>query len=253
MRYFRQLQNRKVFSLADVTALTGNINTAKSILQRYQKDGLIEKVRRNTYVAMDEPYGAPAANKYEIGCFAIENSCLVLHSAFEIYGAGNQVYNVVYLSAPTKFSSFEYDAIRYEYAPCKNGMRQEYAPGVIATTPEQTIADAIFYLGKQIGLEELIQCLGDLSDINEQELVNALANKNQKTIFNRCGYLLSTYANGIFSLDNVLSYCASHLGKKPVYLFPDRPSKCREYNAQWGMYTAKMTDMHNQEDIYAFI
>ena len=67
MKYLKELQSKKVFTLSDVAALTGNINTAKSLMRSYKKSGYVASIKKNYYAALDLVSGNAIANRYEIG------------------------------------------------------------------------------------------------------------------------------------------------------------------------------------------
>jgi predicted transcriptional regulator of viral defense system len=92
MKYYEQLVDAGCFTLADVTALTGNVDTARSVLFSYQKNGLITKVRRNLYAAMSLETKQTIPNRYAIASHIAYDAYVTHHSAFEVHGVANQVY-----------------------------------------------------------------------------------------------------------------------------------------------------------------
>ena len=64
--YMRKLHGIKLFTLKDVSAITGNENTAQSLLASGTSDATICHIRTNLYGVTDLATGQCVANKYEI-------------------------------------------------------------------------------------------------------------------------------------------------------------------------------------------
>ena len=78
MKYLAALQQKKLFTLQDAEQLTGNLMTAKTLLQSYKKAGYIISIRRNLYAAVDLASGEPLANRYEIGS-SVNHGAFISH------------------------------------------------------------------------------------------------------------------------------------------------------------------------------
>ena len=93
--YYHKLHKLKLFSLKDVTVLTNNGNTAKSLLAAGIKNGTICRVKTNLYSVTDLATMRCAANKYEIASHISDDACVAYHSAMEFHGLGHQLFNEV--------------------------------------------------------------------------------------------------------------------------------------------------------------
>ena len=83
MKYLEQMQKKKLFDLAFVEHLTGNVMTAKSLLQSYKKAGYIVSIRRGLYAALDLANKNTLASRFEIGSAVNGNAYVSHHSAVE--------------------------------------------------------------------------------------------------------------------------------------------------------------------------
>ena len=57
MNVFSQLAKHPVFTIDEVEKLTGNLKTAYSQLERLMKKGLVKKIRKNIYSAVNPATG----------------------------------------------------------------------------------------------------------------------------------------------------------------------------------------------------
>ena len=120
MKYIEELYRLRIFHKKDVAAFINDENTAKEILRRYKKQGLIYQIRRDLYTVADLATKASLAGKFEIACQITPSSCLSHHAALEYYGLANQVFYHLYVSSRQTFNDFDYDGISYIFCPLKS-------------------------------------------------------------------------------------------------------------------------------------
>jgi predicted transcriptional regulator of viral defense system len=111
MKYYEQLVDLGCFTRDDVEAITGNRETAHSVIEAYKKKRLIESVRRDLFVAMSLETKQPVPNRYAIASHAAPGAYVAYHSAFEYHGLANQVYYEVYSASQSRFREFEHDGL----------------------------------------------------------------------------------------------------------------------------------------------
>lgn len=85
MKYYEKLVDMKCFTRQDVEKLTGNKETAKSLLNNYKKKGYIESVRRNLFVSISMETGEPLADRFVIASHIVPEACVTHHSAFQFH------------------------------------------------------------------------------------------------------------------------------------------------------------------------
>jgi predicted transcriptional regulator of viral defense system len=252
MKYYEQLVDAGCFTLADVTALTGNVDTARSVLFSYQKNGLITKVRRNLYAAMSLETKQPIPNRYAIASHIADDAYVTHHSAFEVHGVANQVYYEIYVASVKRFESFEFDGVNYRRVT--PGIKE----GVISagknmrlTDIERTVLESIRDFEKIGGLEETLKCISLIPHLDADKLLEYLSAYGNGFLYQRTGYLLS-HSDGLFSLpDSFYATCQSYIPSAKRYLYGGLQSEPHNLNHDWLLFVPEILDKGdiNSDDV----
>jgi predicted transcriptional regulator of viral defense system len=238
MKYYEKLVDLGCFSKDDVEAMTGNRETAHSIIESYKKKGLIESVRRNLFVAISLETKQPVPSRYAIASNISSGAYISHHSAFEYHGLANQVYYEIYVAAQTRFREFEYDGITYSYvlSPFNSGI-EEKKDGVRVTDLERTVVDGINDYDRVGGLEELLRCIGAIPFLDSEKLVAYLLNYDKEILYQKAGYILEHFKTELKLTDIIFDTCLSKVPQKSKrYLFPKIKNEPRVFSKNWSLY-----------------
>ena len=141
MKHYEKLLRLGCFTQNDIVRCTGSMPSAKWLIREYQREGYIERVKHNLYVARSLETQQPVFNRYQIASQISPNATVSYHSAFECYGCANQVYYEVQVTSESRFRDFSFDSITYRRVlPRISGFVTEMH-GVRVTTPERTVTD----------------------------------------------------------------------------------------------------------------
>ncbi len=237
MNVYTELAKYPVFSINDAKKLTGNEKTAYSQLDRLMKKGLVTKIRKNIYSAVNPTTGQLVANRYQIACAITDSAYISHHSAFEYYGLANQVFYEVYVSSETKFNHFEYDNVTYKYVASRmqeGVVEAKNTTGVRITDLERTVIDSIRDFNKIGGFEELLHCLEGVQYLDEKKLKQYLEIYNIQGLYQKVGYLLDHYRKEMQLSKEFIEYCKSKIGKSRRYLVRDLKEESY-YNSEWAL------------------
>ncbi|GHU60586.1 hypothetical protein FACS1894171_2230 [Clostridia bacterium] len=237
MKHYEQLVDMGCFSLADVTEITGNQDTARSLLYAYRKRGLIESVRRNLYVAMSFETKQPVPNRYAIAAKTADGAYVSHHSAFEVHGVANQVYYEVYVASEKRFLPFEFDGVSYiRVAPSISEGVVELPNGVRVTDIERTVLDSIRDFEKIGGLEETLNCIGLIPRLDESKLLAYLSEYGNGYLYQRAGYILRS-SDVMFALsDNFFADCQDKIPKSKRYLYQGLQAEPHTLDRDWLLF-----------------
>ena len=224
-------------------------NTRKSRLYNRTRRGLLSHVRKGVYVP------SYLTDKFMIACNAVENGCLVYHSALEYYALHTQSFNWLYVHSTTPFRMFEHLNETYLFKPVSYlinphiDLSNESYP-VRVTSLSQTIIDCIRHIDLAGGLEELMNALDwiGIDRINEAEMWQCLDAAPSKSVYQRAGYLLSIYKDQIGLSDDFFNYCKDRMGNNVSYLSPDED--CDVYDKYWKICVPKTIKHQKEYELY---
>lgn len=237
MNVYTELAKYPVFSIDDVKKMKGNEKTAYSQLERLIKKGMIKKIRKNIYSAINPTTGQVIANRYQIACAITDTAYISHHSAFEYYGLANQVFYEVYVSSETKFNHFEFDYVTYKYVQSrmKEGVVEaKNTTRVQITDLERTVIDSIRDFNKIGGFEELLNCLECIQYLDEAKLKRYLDIYNTQGLYQRVGYLLHHYRKEMQLSKEFIGYCKGKIGKSRRYLVIEAKEDSY-YDSEWKL------------------
>jgi predicted transcriptional regulator of viral defense system len=235
LKYYSDLLAMGCFTREEVTALTGNYNTAGTLLKSYLKKGYVRSVKRNLYVAINLADNQPVVNKFRIAGRITPTAYVSHHAAFEYYGCANQVSYEIEVSSETPFSNFGFDSNSYVYlaSRIKSGVITR-PDGVRVTDKERTVLDGIHDFEKVMGLEELLRCIALIPSIKEDVLLTYLAEYGKQVLYQKTGYILRHFQSEFRLSEAFFTECTAHIGKSTRYLTANAGGV---YNKEWRLIT----------------
>jgi len=240
LKYYKELTELQCFTRADVERITGNAETANSLLTSYQKKGYIESVKRNLYVAVSMETNQAVPNRYRIASHITDGAYISHHSAFEYYGCANQVFYEVYVSGDKRFEQFEYDDVVYRHIAPRISVGVEEKPdGVRITDMERTMLDSINDFEKIAGLEELLCCLEVIPRINEEKLLEYLERYGKQFLYQKAGYVLNHLKNELKLSDRFFEVCESNVSKSVRYFYNGVEHEQNVFDKRWQLFVPK--------------
>jgi predicted transcriptional regulator of viral defense system len=238
MKYYEKLLGMGIFSFADLIKLTGNKDTANSLVREYQKKQYIIRIKRNLYTAVNLETKEAVAGKFEIGSNVTDTAYVSHHSAFEYHGVMNQVYYEVYVSSESKFNNFEFKGIEYIYHQSifnEGVIHSKNNRNIRVTDLERTVLDSIKDFEKIGGLEELLQCINLITYLDYEKLEKYLQCYNSQIMYQKTGYILEHFKDALKIPGKFFTMCESKIGKSRRYLYKDIKDEKNIYNGKWQL------------------
>ena len=240
MKYYEEFAKLGVFSFEDAVKLIGTEKATLQILHDYVKKEYIAKVRKGLYVALSMVDGEPVVNKFIVGSKLSDSAVVSHHSAFEYYGYANQVSYEFSVSSKSRFNSFEFNGISYErIAPNISQGVNHNADGVTVTDIERTVLDSINDFEKNMGFEELIQCISAIPILNEDKMLRYLEEYDKCFLYQKTGYIFSMMQNEFDISDGFLKMCKMKSGNSSRYLVKGTQGRQTDFNNYWHLTMPK--------------
>jgi predicted transcriptional regulator of viral defense system len=222
----------KTFDMDRVYALTGNKNTASSLVLRLSKKGLVKKIKNNLYSCVDLATGEIIADRFQIACAIDRSAYISYHSVFEYTKLTNNKIDRIYISCNKRFADFEFEGTRYIYvtSPFEKGVvASRQNEGIRLTTVERSIVDGIKDPDKMGGLEELLRCLSGVVYCDDAKIVEYLEEYDIRFLYQKTGYILSRFKDKLKISGYFFDHCKEKAGKSTRYLSKDANRYCSDW------------------------
>ena len=236
MKYVEALLELGCFSFDDAVALTGNNKAAASMLLYYTKHGAVVQIRKGLYSAINPLDKEPVANKYLIGTKLTETAVISHHSAFEYHGYANQVSYRVFVSSESKFNSFEFGGNEFTRVPANVNVGIETTSrGERITDLERTVLDSVNDFEKDMGFEELIQCISAIPVLNENKLLSYLEAYSKRFLYQKVGFIFEHFRDSFGFSDEFFRVCKVRSGSSSRYLLKDMSGSDVDFSNKWRL------------------
>ena len=240
MKYYEELLRLRCFRLKEAAELTGSENAAMQVLRQYIEKGYVRKVRRGLYTAVNLLDHESAASPYLIASRITDTAVVSHHSAFRYHGVANQVSYEMSVSSDTKFNAFDFEGYHYRrLTPGIHSGIMTTMDGARITDIERTILDSIKDFEKDLGFEELIQCISAVPVVDERKLSEYLAEFSNCFLYQKTGLIFEQFRESFGISDSFLSECRERAGKSSRYLFGGIPKDRMEYSSKWRLMIPK--------------
>lgn len=167
-KIYRQLQDKALITTQDAGIAVGNYNSAKRELNHLVKQGYLQRIKRGLYAVVPIEF---IGKKYQPDKFVVAGRvvrpyAISHHSALELHGLAQSVFNRVYISSPERILPFSCQDIEYKGVIAKdlfgitNIVREGYVISV--TDIERTLLDCLRQPNLAGGVDELFRSLEGL-------------------------------------------------------------------------------------------
>ncbi|NLK72500.1 MAG: hypothetical protein GX285_05740 [Clostridiales bacterium] len=251
MKYYEDFLKMEVFNLKDAQKVVGSIENAKVLLNSYVKNGLVKRVRRDLYCAVNLENRDAPTNRYLVGSKINDSAYLTYHSAFEVHGLSHQVSFVVYVSSEQKISDFEFEGVLYKYVGkgIKEGVTHYRLNDKVKLTDlERTVVDSLDRPDYCGGVHELDEILKICTVLDETKLANYLEMYNKQILYKKAGYFLERHQQSLGITDGLLSLIEKKTGNTKKYLSEEAQNGSGVLIKRWGLIVPKTLEV--RDDIF---
>ena len=240
MTNYEKVLKLKVFNLEDICNLTGNVNSAKSIIRTMLSKNYIKRIKHNLYAVCDIEFKNIIPDRYMIASKIKDDAYISYHSALEYYGVKNQFFYEVYVSTNKRFENFEFDGFLYKFINSKYNFGIIENAKVRVTDKERTLIDCINKTELAGGNEELIMCLELLGKLDGEKILKYLQKYNSKKLYSKVGFFLELFKDNYGISDSIINICKKKSEKNKLYFNEEaKKMKCK-YIKEWNLIIPKI-------------
>ncbi len=250
VKYYEGMLRLEVFNFAEASKLIGKVGNTKMILDSYLEKGLIKRVRRGLFYAVNLDGQNAPANRYLVGSKINGAACLSHHTAFELYGLTHQASFVVYVESDKIFSDFIFEGTEFKYAGkgIKEGVVSHKQNSKIRVTDlERTIVESINRLDYCGGIHELDEILKICPIIKEERLLKYLEIYDKQFLYKKAGYFLEKHSNSLGLTDDLLAAIEMKVGSTRKYISDDARNGHGRLVKRWGLIVPVTLDGEIEE------
>ena len=224
-------QTAPLVTLEDFRHRYGHRSSDRSIrnlLYRMKRDGRLRALTKGVYTGA---FSAMPLNRYAVPGKLRRDAVVAFHSALELYGVANQVFQTVYyLSARLRkdlvFEGTTYHCVtpprRLTGARRLDFQVEETPDQVRVTGRERSIIDCLVFLEYSGGVEEVDKCLAMLPSFDFEAALAYLKLLRRPWLYARLGYLLDRHADKLFFSGTWRDAMLRRLPRGVAYLGPKR-------------------------------
>ncbi|MEW6622135.1 MAG: hypothetical protein AB1420_03215 [Bacillota bacterium] len=198
--------------------MVGNAENAKVLLNAYVKKGLVKRVRRDLYCAVNLENRDAPKNRYVIGSKINESAYLTHHSAFEVHGLSHQLSFVVYVASESKISDFTFEGVSYKYV----------GKGI-----EEGVTH--YRLNEKVRVTDLERTVVDSLDRPDYCGLKYLEAYDKNVLYKKAGYFLERHQQTLKISDGLLQLLEKRTGRMKKYLSEEAKSGGGVFKKRWGL------------------
>ncbi|MBQ2835870.1 MAG: hypothetical protein IJE68_03450 [Clostridia bacterium] len=235
MNNYEKIIYIKVFDFQDICKLTGNSNTAKSLIKAELEKNHIKKVKHNLYVVCNLENNNPIGHPFMIGSKVSKDSYISYRSALEFHSNSEEIYSQISISSQNKFEDFKFNNYSYKYISSQLKFGIEEINRVRVTDKERTLIDCVNKPELAGGSEFLVTSLELIGKINGEKLLKYLSYYKSRKLYAKVGFMLN-WLNYVFDVEQkIIDECYVKAGSVKYYFDLETKNQNNRYIKYWNL------------------
>lgn len=241
-KIYKDFYEQKVFTFEDIKKRYKGDNTLGSLrilLHNGKTSGYIGSVKRGLYYVIPQEFAKEnyTVDRYIVASKLTPAAILAYHSALEILGVAQSVFNQVFILSREKVPAFDFQGITF------TGVRGNPTFGcttiarggvsICVTDRERTLIDGIDRLKYVGGLEEYLKSVETFPSVDFQRLEEYLERYSKMILYSKVGFILSLFVKRWFLPDDVRKRLRSKIKKKVYYL--EHTKRKGQLSKEWNL------------------
>jgi predicted transcriptional regulator of viral defense system len=199
-----------------------------NLLHRLKTQGRVRLVANGVYAGALAP--APP-NRYQVPNALRDDAVVAFHSALELHGVANRVFQTVYYFSAGARKDVVFDHVTYHRVGPPRALATESnrlfqtelgADNILATGRERSFVDCLLFFDYSGGVEELDRSLGMFPSFDFEAALTYLKLLRRPWLYARLGFLLDRHADKLFFRGKIRDRFLRKLPRGVVYLAEKR-------------------------------
>jgi predicted transcriptional regulator of viral defense system len=225
-------QSTPLFTVQEARKRYGKSTDSRSVLNllhRLKKQGRVRLVANGVYAGS---LAAAPPNRYRVPRALHDDAVVALHSALELHGVANQVFQTVYYFSSSARKDVVFDHVTYHrVAPPRAAATPSHrlfqtecgADNVLVTTRERSFVDCLLFLDYSGGVDELDKSLAMFPSFDFEAALAYLKLLGRPWLYARLGFFLDRHADKLFFRGKTRDRFLRKVPRGVVYLADKRP------------------------------
>ena len=238
-KVYKKFQDLEVISIEEIRKEFPKINH-RAVIKYLLKKGYWKVLKKGLY----QNTAFHDVNKFILGSKLFKNGVISYHSALEVHGLAQSVFNTVHILI-ANIQNVEQSVINgITYQPVKNTITKGVIKvpigqnQVLCIDQERTIIDCIDKLKYVGGLEEYFKSISSISYINEKRVIDYLDAYDKAALYHKVGFVLDHFKNQWKISEYTLRSIENGISKKKA-VFLEPKSKKVVFVKKWNLLIPK--------------
>ena len=240
-KIYSKLYPKRVINTKDVAQILGDLHKSADYITNLREKGFLQKIRQGVYtiVPPDMIGKKYLPDKFLVAGNLKEEYYISHHSALELHGLAESIFNKVYITIRNYSRPLQYCDITYEFVSTKYffGIDElKYKSTRLKVSDvEKTVLDCIRKIKYAGGLDELAKSFLGIPTLNYKKLLDYLKRFDETALYHKTGFILESL-DELSPPKDFLNKIKKKVSKKVYYLDRDKASK---FNRKWNLMIPK--------------
>lgn len=239
-KVYSQLYSQRVINTEDVIEILDDSHKSADYITNLREKGYLQKIRKGVYAIVPPNLVGKGFNpdKFLVARKFKDEYYLSYHSALELHGVAQSIYNTVWITTKRQSSSFNYQSVEYSFLTTKFyfGISKIDHQGVSINVSdrEKTFLDCVRRTKYAGGLEELLKSLDSFPSLDWDSFLTYLKKFDEFSLYQKTGFILGNISLRV--PEKVLRKLENQVGDKTYYLDREKDSY---YVNKWNLMVPK--------------
>ena len=240
-KIYSGLYQKRVIKTSDVFKILGDLHKSADYITNLRSKGFLQKIKQGVYIIVppDMVGKKYIVDKFLVGGNLKEGYYISHHSALELHGVAESVFNTVYITVKNYSQPIQYQDITYDFITTKYffGIREIMykSSSLMVSDVEKTVLDCIRRTKYAGGLEELIKSISSIPSFNYNKLWEYLKKFNENSLYHKIGFIFKSLETHVPPAD-FINKIQKKISNKVYYLDKNKSSSL---NKKWKLMVPK--------------
>ncbi|MHA1872480.1 MAG: type IV toxin-antitoxin system AbiEi family antitoxin domain-containing protein [Candidatus Heimdallarchaeaceae archaeon] len=236
-KIYSKLYPKRVIKTSDVLKILGDPHKSADYITNLRSKGFLQKIKQGVYVIVppDMVEKEYIADKFLVAGTLKDTYYISHHSALELHGVAESVFNTVYITIKNYSQPVQYQNIKYDFVSTKHFFGTDEirykSSNLFVSDIEKTVLDCIRRIKYSGGLEELIKSISSIPSVNYTKLWNYLKKFDEGILYHKTGFIFESLEMHS-PPTNFMNKMQEKISKKVYYLDKNKASTL---NSKWRL------------------